>query len=1327
MDPGFKVTNRYPRKDANIISMLFFVWMMPYFYKGVRKGIDANDLFVTQKADDSVVIGDQLQEHWEKQLEDSKRTGKPPSLVKAIAKTFLWSYMIFGIIMFIQVVGLRAFQPQVLGFLLRLFTGAASVDHIENTALAKYLTALVLILVVLISAFIMHHTSLGQQIIGMRIRIAVSTLIYRKMLKLSQQSLGETAAGKVVNLLANDVVRFDFVTTALHYFWITPIQVILISYLMWDVVGISSLSGILGMVVLTLPIQFVMGILSSKFRGKVAVRTDYRVRLMNEIISGIQVIKMYAWEKPFEKLVRTARFSEVKMVKYANYVRAVFMSSMVFIERTTLYLTLITFVLTGNSLTSDVTYILTPYFNTLQMGLAIFLPLAIQMVAEALVSIRRITEFLLLDERKETTIIKTDDKAIRLKEVTARWTENSGILKDLTFNVPAGKLCALIGPVGAGKSSTLQLLLGELPSESGEIILGGNISYASQEPWLFGSSVKGNILFGQEFDRRLYNKVVKVCALEKDFKQFPYGDTTLVGERGVSLSGGQRARINLARAVYRQADIYLLDDPLSAVDTHVGKHLFEECIMGFLGSKTRILVTHQLQFLKRADLIIVYNNGKIEAQGTFAELSKANTDFTKMLIAADETSEKAVDVKRPLSRQESVVSTGSTDAEEKGVAKQMEEEVIIPSKSVLWDYIAAAGTKFGIIFLFTVIIVSQVVSSGTDYFVSWWTEQEEGRYIALLADELITGVSNFAYTMLASFENAMIDGLHYMFNFNNASETPSTRVIDEDGFFNTHVAIYIYSGLIVGLIALTVLRSFLFFRAASNSSKKLHTIMFNCLLKTPMRFFDTNPSGRILNRFSKDTGAMDESLPRILSEAMQIMLVIVGAIVLICIANYWMTIPIVLLLILFYFMRGWYMLTAKDVKHVEGIAKSPVFSLLNSTLSGISTIRSSNYQGDLIKEFDGHQNVHTSAWILSITCMAAFGLWLDLLCTLFVAATAISFVIMSEASEDNISGAFAGLAISQSLSLAGMLQYGMRQTAEVVNQLISVERIMTYTKLDQEGPFDSTEGKKPRIEWPDKGNIRFQNMSLRYAADEDPVLKNLDIQIYPGEKIGIVGRTGAGKSSLISALFRLAPLEGSINIDDLDTQTIGLHDVRSKISIIPQEPVLFSAPMRYNLDPFNEYSDQDLWAALAEVELKEAVPSLDYKVAEGGSNFSVGQRQLICLARAIVRNNKILVLDEATANVDPRTDGLIQATIRRKFKDCTVLTIAHRLNTIMDSDKVLVMDTGRVAEFDHPHVLLQNPEGSFTKLVMETGASMTATLREIAQTSYNEKHQKTAL
>ncbi|KAK9720655.1 ABC transporter [Popillia japonica] len=892
--------------------------------------------------------------------------------------------------------------------------------------------------------------------------------------------------------------------------------------------------------------------------------------------------------------------------------------------------------------------------------------------------------------------------------------------EDITFEVPAGKLCALIGPVGAGKSSTLQLLLGELPTDAGEIRIGGKISYAAQEPWLFGSSVRGNILFGQEYDKRKYSKVVQVCALEKDFKQFPYGDNTLVGERGVSLSGGQRARINLARAVYREADIYFLDDPLSAVDAHVGRSLFDQCVMGYLDSKTRILVTHQLQYLKKADVIVVFNNGRIEAQGTFDELSKSTTDFSKMLIAADETIEKdelGPLVSKPSTmRQESVMSVASvTSVEQKEVIRQ-QEEVIIPDRSVLWDYIAAAGNICIVGFLIFIIFMAQSLASGADFFASWWTEQEEGRYFATVVPDVVTG-------LFTKIENSIIHAFKTLFGM---SEEPVVRYMTratEDDFIDTNVAIYIYTGLVVGLILVTVIRSYLFFKCASVASKNLHGQMFTSLLKAPMRFFDTNPSGRVLNRFSKDTGAMDELLPRSLNETMTILLGVVGSIVLIVVANYWMSIPVACLLVVFYFLRGWYMTTAKSIKHVEGVAKSPVFSVLNSTLSGISTIRASEYQTKLINEFDGHQNVHTSAWFLSINCSVSFGLWLDMVCALAFIAIVLTFIFISE-SDAGVSGAMAGLAISQSLSLSFILQYAMRQIAEVINQLTSVERIMTYTKLDQEGPFDSPPGKKPAIEWPHKGRITFKNMSLRYVPDEDPVLKNLDIKIQPGEKIGIVGRTGAGKSSLLQALFRLAPLEGTIDIDDLDTQQIGLHDVRSKISIIPQEPVLFSAPMRYNLDPFEEFSDQDLWSALSEVELKEAVPSLDYKVSEGGSNFSVGQRQLICLARAIIRSNRILVLDEATANVDPRTDGLIQATIRRKFKDCTVLTIAHRLNTIMDSDKVLVMDTGRVAEFDHPHLLLQKPEGNFTKLVSETGPSMTANLREVAMKSYKERHGK---
>ncbi|XP_022909501.2 probable multidrug resistance-associated protein lethal(2)03659 [Onthophagus taurus] len=1331
MDPGFVITRENPKAEANIFSKLTFAWMGNIFYKGVKRGVNVTDLFKTLNSDNSEILGDRLQANWEKEIARSKLKGKEPSLVKAISDTFLLSYMVYGLMLFILYVGLKVFQPLVLGYLLRLFTKR---ENPENMELAKYITGLILVCVVFLAVLLQHHTNFGQQSVGMRVRIAVSTLVYRKMLKLSKKSLGDTAAGKVVNLLANDVQRFDFVAIALHFFWISPFQVAIVTYFIQDQVGIACLAGIISMLIFTIPLQVVMGKLTTKWRGKVAVRTDSRVKLMNEIISGIQVIKMYAWEKPFEKLVHACRINEVKAIRVANYIRAVFLSSMVFVERTTLYLTLITYVLLDNQLSSDITFTLSQYFNLLQMALAIFLPLAIQMTAESLVSLRRLREFLMMDERKVGNLIKTEDKGIEVNKVSANWTEEHNTLKDLNINIKPGSLCAIIGPVGSGKSSILQLLLGELQAETGEIKVGGTISYSSQEPWLFGSNVRGNILFGQELDKQHYNRVVKVCALEKDFQQFPQRDQTLVGERGVSLSGGQRARINLARAIYRNADIYMMDDPLSAVDTHVGKHLFEECIVKYLHGKTRILVTHQLQYLKKADMIIVMNDGRIEAQGTFDELSRADLDFTKMLVAADETVEKKEpekELKRVRSRQESTSSMGSTgtgaDFDDQEVKRQ-DEEIVIPSRSASIDYIKAAGSVCIILTLAMVIVSSQTACSGADYFVSYWTEQEELRFIYNQDPPPEGGEetkshhskTEMVYGFLSRVERSTIHGFNYMFgttsDFNYTVQQRDLR--DDDGFINTYNAIYIYSALIILIILLTMMRSYLFFRCASNSSKRLHAKMFNCLLKAPMRFFDTNPSGRILNRFSKDTGAMDETLPRVLSEALQIMLVMTGSLVLISIANIWMLIVIAVLVVVFIVLRRWFLVTAKSIKHVEGIAKSPVFSLLNSTLSGISTIRASNAEMSLIKEFDRHQDAHTSAWFMTISVMVSFGLWLDLLCVVFLTCILVSFIVVSETTD--VSGAMVGLAVSQSLGLTGMLQHGMRQTAEVVNQLTSVERILQYTKLDMEGPFESPEAKKPAKDWPTDGGVKFNKMYLKYAPEDPPVLKDLNIEINSGEKVGIVGRTGAGKSSLMSALFRLAPIEGEILVDKIDTATVGLHDIRSKVSIIPQEPVLFSAPMRYNLDPFNEYSDIDLWNALEEVELKESVPSLEFKVEEGGANFSVGQRQLICLARAIIRNNKILVMDEATANVDPQTDGLIQGTIRKKFKKCTVLTIAHRLNTIMDSDKVLVMDSGKMVEFDHPHKLLQNSDGYFSKMVDETGPSMSANLREIAKFTFDK-------
>jgi ATP-binding cassette subfamily C (CFTR/MRP) protein 4 len=1036
-----------------------------------------------------------------------------------------------------------------------------------------------------------------------------------------------------------------------------------------------------------------LGKLTSKLRLKTAQQTDYRVKLMNEVIAGIQVIKMYAWEKPFEQIIKFARKKEIDVITKSSYLRGIYLSCMVFIERTTLFLTVVCYVLLGNSITADKVFSIAQFYNLLQLAMAICYPMAITFGAETLVSIKRLREFLLLEEKSQSTIETVDTKNILFTEVSASWTSETPTIKNLNLLIREGSLCAIVGPVGAGKSSILQMLLGELPPLNGSIKLGGTIAYSSQEPWLFAGTVRNNILFGQEYNRLRYGQIIKICALEDDFKMFPRGDKTMVGERGVSLSGGQRARINLARAIYKETDIYLLDDPLSAVDVHVGKHLFDECILKYLESKTRILVTHQLQYLKKADHIVVIDDGNIQAQGTFDELITSNVGFAKLLISEDDETEE-----EQYARKQSVRSlkSNASDASELTKADENMEEMNYNNSSPFKDYIKASGNTCAILSLAAILIFGQAACSAADYWITFWTQQE--------------GIRNSNNSQIVHVESDNSSDWYAKITDEILLDSQVIRLIKTD------VAMYIYSVIILTAIVVTLLRSLAFFKMAMNASKNLHNQMFHALLQTSMRFFDTNPSGRVLNRFSKDMGAIDEFLPRVLMDAIQILLVMSGILLMVTVANYYMVVAIIVIGALFFKVRTWYVATAKDVKHLEGITKSYVYSHLNSSLNGIITIRASAAEAVLCRQFDMHQDIHTSAWFLTIATRVCFGLWLDLLSVLFIAIVIYSFVIAHHFGAVN--GSLVGLALSQSLILTGMLQFGMRQTAEVVNQLTSVERVMQYTHLESENTVAT---KTLTYPWPTQGSIQFRNLSLRYSEYDPPVLYNLNITVTPGSKIGIVGRTGAGKSSLIAALFRMALIDGQILIDNIDTKDIPLDRLRKKISIIPQEPVLFSATLRYNLDPFQEFDDDRLWNVLEEVELKENISSLDFVVSEGGSNFSLGQRQLLCLARAILRSNKILVLDEATANVDPRTDFLIQNTIKKKFHKCTVLTIAHRLNTIMDSDKVLVMKSGRMMEFDHPYILLQNPEGYFSKMVEETGTGMVQHLKQISHDFFHKQ------
>ncbi|KAG8034821.1 hypothetical protein G9C98_007897 [Cotesia typhae] len=1312
MDSSKKYDNPNPRLTANIFSKLIFWWMNPFFLYGRTHDLQIKDLPNVLPDDRSEPLGDVLERNWKKEQDAAREEKRSPKLYTALKNTYLLSYSLFGFFVALGT-AFRILQPYVMGLLIWHFDPRS-----DSSTSEAYTYASIVILLSFVLGLLEHHMNSKQTEFGMRVRVACSSLVYRKMLKLSTPAANKIAGGQIMNLLSNDVARFDYLFMFLHYIWILPFQVVATGYLIWQSVRAAFLAGIFFMAIQVIPLQMYLSKWTYKFRNKIAKRTDERVRLMAEIINGIQVIKMYTWEKPFQQLVSIARKYEIDILTIMSYLKGFNYATFVFTERITLYLTIMAFVLAGNSPSADIVFSIAQHLNRLQLTMAIYCPQAISAIAEGLVSVKRLEQFLLLEDNKPLMVSSApaDKSTVKIKDGSATWEENSIVntLYNINITINSGQLCALIGPVGAGKSSLLQLILGELPTNHGHVTVGGRVSYACQQPWLFSGSVRNNILFGQPYDEARYRQVTRVCALIKDFVQLPQGDKTLVGERGAALSGGQQARINLARAVYRDADIYLLDDPLSAVDTHVGKSLFEDCIKGYLGNKTRILVTHQVQYLKDVDFIMILNNGVIEKQGSFADFDQQHL---KLMDAATDKAERNPSVEREITPSvDTSVSNGLSEdeSEEPEETQELMAKGNI-TKSLIWKYFRAGGSIMMLLIWLSFTILGQIGSSGSDYWVAFWTTQEEMKF-RIEADKILfaneTLDANSTLDKNSTFDNETFGDLINQTLKSHAANSTSQEFYDRD------TALYIYGILIALCVIMTTARNLLFYKICMNASKNLHNSMFACLLQAPMKFFNTTSSGRILNRFSKDIGCVDEQLPKFMVEAIQIYAVMLGIFIQIIIVHWWMSFLITVMILFYWLIKNIYLATAQDVKRLEGVTKSPIFTHVNSSMAGLTTIRSANSQELVRKEFDSYQDVHTRAFSTIVFSSAWFSFWLDAVTIAFVACTIYSFIIMDN---DNTFAGPVGLVVSQILILCGMCQFGIRSTAEAMTQMTSVERVLQFTKLDKEGPFESDVNQKPAATWPSQGEINFDHVYLKYSEEDAPVLKDLNVTFEAGIKVGIVGRTGAGKSSLISALFNLAKVDGNIYIDGLSTNKIGLYDLRSRLSIIPQEPILFSATLRDNLDPFHEYNDASIWAALEEVELKNAAPSLDYIVTQGGSNFSAGQRQLLCLARAIVRNNKILILDEATANVDPATDALIQKTIRNKFKDCTVLTIAHRLNTIMDSDRVLVMDNGRIVEFDHPHLLLKNKDGYFSKMLSETGKAMSDKLKLISEETYNNK------
>ncbi|XP_029925836.1 multidrug resistance-associated protein 4-like isoform X2 [Myripristis murdjan] len=1251
--------------------------------------------------DRSKRLGDELQRFWEYEVRKAGKELRKPKLTKALLKCYGKSYAVFGVFTFLME-AIKVVQPVLMGKLIQYFENYDPEDMTSLYWAYGYAAGMALSTFGL--TIFQHLYYYHVQRMGMKIRVAMCHMIYRKALGLSSEALGRTTTGQIVNLLSNDVNRFDEVTLNMHYLWVGPLQAVVIIFFLWYEIGPSCLAGV-AVISLMMPMQTWFGKLFGILRSKTAVLTDSRIRIMNEVVSGIRIIKMYAWEKMFSALVTEVRRKEIREIMRTSYLRGLNMASFFASSKIIVFVTFTVFVLLGNPISASRVFVTVSLYGTIKLTVTLFFALAIEKVSETVVSIRRIKNFLLLDEidRRGFALPEEENNknSLELHNLTCYWDKSldAPSLQNVSLTVKSRQLVAVIGPVGAGKSSLLSSILGELPRDKGVLRVKGQLIYASQQPWVFPGTIRSNILFGKELNTQKYEKVLRACALKKDLGLLPDGDLMLIGDRGATLSGGQKARVNLARAVYQDADIYLLDDPLSAVDAEVGRHLFEQCICGLLKNKTRILVTHQLQYLKAADHIVVLMEGHVMAQGTYDELRCSGLDFVS-LLKSDEEQERRPQAADPdklsMLSQKTIRSCGSSTSHNSllpaenwadqlpgETAQTMAEESRFEGNISCDIYLKFFTAGCSSLVLLAIVLLS-VIAEAAYIFQDWW----------------------LVYWAREQFYNSTVDPV--------IKHGPNVTLSSEESHLSYYLGIY--AALTAAAVIFGFARSLAIFDGLVSSSQNLHNSMFNAVLRTPVHFFDVNPIGRILNRFSKDIGQLDSLLPITFVDFYQLMLQNIGVVVVAASVIPLILIPVVPLLLFFLYLRRFYLQTSRDVKRLESTTRSPVFSHLSSSLQGLWTIRAFRAEDRFQKTFDDHQDLHSEAWFLFLITSRWFALRLDSICTLFVTIATFGCLLL----RDGLEAGQVGLVLTYAVTLVGNFQWTVRQSAEVENMMTSVERVVEYTELESEAPWETQ--KRPPPEWPNQGLVTFDRVNFSYSADGPLVLKDICATFQPCEKVGIVGRTGAGKSSLVSALFRLAEPQGKIYIDGILTSEIGLHDLRQKMSIIPQDPVLFTGTVRKNLDPFNQHTDEDLWNALQEVQLKAAVEELPGKMetvlAESGSNFSAGQRQLVCLARAILRKNRILIIDEATANVDPRTDELIQRTIREKFRDCTVLTIAHRLNTIIDSDRILALDSGTIQEFDHPYILLQNKESALFKLVQQTGQVEAAALLQSARQAY---------
>lgn len=1179
--PSLEEKKPFPK--PNLFSAILFCWLIPLYNVGYKRTLIFEDLWSLR---DDISI--------ERTYGIFKaRNEAGYSTMKSLFYTFSYEYT-FAL--------LAKILADLIQVLLPLLTKAL-VDFVEkkensNNGIGYAIGCTIFLC---INGILTNHSLYRAGLVGAKVKAILIKSLLEKSASVNEES--QYTNSQITSLMGTDLTRLEFAIGFLPFGLAVPLPVIFAIALVIYNIGVSSLAG-LGVFVLSVFVLGYCGKQMFKLRKIANKYTDQRIGLIREVLQYLKFIKLYAWEDAYESRYKSTRFHESSFIFKMQGLRNLMMA----------------FVLTLPSIISMVSFLVLQSVDKSKNSADIFsslslfgvlcqeimlLPVIIGVLTDGKVALERVDKFLISpDEHSDSVqITKLTENSIEAEDITLNNVQNTSL------TIQSGEFVVIVGSVGSGKSSLIKAISGH--TTTGLVRLNGNLILCD-EPWIQSTTVRENITFGGSFSERLYNSTLKACSLEQDIQALPYGDLTQVGDRGVTLSGGQKARINLARAVYRDADIYLFDDILSAVDSRVGNSIINDCLFGVLKNKTRLLTTHHIPLIYQADKIIFVNEGNCLV-GKLDDF-KSNVEFQNLLSTGGFRNKNAE------------LEKLNNDTE---FLKMVQDEELIQDEEVA---INSVGSK----------IIKKYLKSGSRlYFL----------FIPLNLMFLTLSI----FTLI--FANVWL------------SYWIQEKFAKNSGFY---IGIYILLTLLCVLF--TGLQFIMIAHFVVTASKRLNIESFTKILHVPMSFMDQTPVGRLLNRFTKDTEVLDAQFGEQVRLFLFISANLIGFVILCVVYMPWFAITIPIVIPLCVVIVNYYQASAREIKRIEAIQRSFVYSNFDEILNGMNTIKSYGMISKFLKKNDLALNKMNEAGFLVIANQR----FISIMLTLVACVLSLVILLLIVTESFHVSPEGAGLVTNYVLQLVLLLSLLLRAYTEVENELNSVERVCHYaSELEQEVPY-KIEG-CPLFT---QGQIEFKDVSFRYRAELPLVLQNINLKIKAGEKIGIVGRTGSGKSTLGSALFKISNLSsGEIKIDDIDIKSIGLYNLRSQLSIIPQDPVLFKGTIRENIDPFNKYSDEEICFALKKSGLGF---QLNAKVDEEGKNYSLGERQLLALTRALVRNTKVLYLDEATSNVDAKTDFKVQKIISEEFTNMTVLCVAHRLKTILKYDRVVVLDKGEIVECGEP-------------------------------------------